>query len=106
MSDFTAQTKFFEAICRWGLAMVARGYVVTGGDWFRDPRATFPYDRCPPDKCFHRRRLAFDPNLFRNGVYITTLEGWQEGGELWEKMGGTWGGRFGHPDPNHLSWGE
>jgi hypothetical protein len=24
-------------------------------------------------------------------------------GEKWEAMGGTWGGRFSHPDGNHFS---
>jgi hypothetical protein len=103
MSDYTAQHQFFFALCRWGLAAEARGYLVTGGDYYRDPRATFPYSS---PRSYHARRLAFDPNLFRDGVYLTTVEQWREMGELWESLGGTWGGRWSNGDANHLSWGE
>ena len=46
-------------------------------------------------------RLANDLNLFKNGKYLTTTEEYREAGEIWESMGGTWGGRFG--DGNHFS---
>ena len=106
MSEREEQEKFFDALCRWGIIVRNRGYTVTGGDFYRDPRATFPYSS---PHSFHARRLAFDPNLFRDGVYLSTVEEWQEAGELWESLGGSWGGRFTGPnagDANHLSWGE
>lgn len=97
------QQEFFYRLCLWGVKINEMGYDATWGDAYRDPRATFPYSS---DGSLHPHRLAVDVNLFKNGKYIIDVEGWRECGELWEKMGGTWGGRFKKPDPNHLSWGE
>ena len=55
---------------------------------------------------FHYRRLAIDLNLFINDKYQTLTEAHRPIGEKWEKMGGTWGGRFRKKDGNHYSWGE
>ena len=52
----------------------------------------------------HKRKLAVDLNLFIGGKYLTDTEDHRPLGELWEQMGGTWGGRWG--DGNHYSWGE
>ena len=105
MSDWPAQVAFFDAFCRWGIAAKARGYAVTFGDGYRDPRATFPY-ATSGEKSFHARRLAHDVNLFKDGAYLVTLPEWEATGlgALWERLGGTWGGHW--SDPNHLSWGE
>jgi hypothetical protein len=51
----------------------------------------------------HGKRLAIDLNLFRNGEYLTTTEAHLPLGEFWERIGGTWGGRFSTPDGNHYS---
>jgi hypothetical protein len=51
----------------------------------------------------HTKRLAIDLNLFINGFFQTTTEAYRPLGEKWEAMGGTWGGRFSHPDGNHFS---
>lgn len=55
---------------------------------------------------FHYKRLAIDLNLFIDDKYQTTTEAHRVIGEKWEKMGGTWGGRFRKKDGNHYSWGE
>ena len=77
------------------------GYIVTGGDWYRDPR-------CPYGSKYskHRERLATDLNLFvkdENGKweYQTDSEAHRELGAYWKIMGGTWGGDFSSPDGNH-----
>ena len=49
----------------------------------------------------HGDRLAVDLNLFKGGVWLKTLEDYRPLGEMWEAMGGTWGGRFG--DAPHFS---
>lgn len=49
----------------------------------------------------HCDRLAVDFNLFRDGVLLTKTEDFKPLGEIWETMGGTWGGRFG--DAPHFS---
>jgi len=45
------------------------------------------YPAAPPGHSFHDRGLAFDLHL-APPVY-------REAGALWERLGGTWGGRFG-----------
>lgn len=72
------------------------GYELTFGDAYRDPRV--PYGH--PNSC-HRKRLAVDLNLFKDGVYLDKTEDHQPLGEYWESIGGTWGGRF--QDGNHYS---
>jgi hypothetical protein len=51
----------------------------------------------------HGNRMAVDLNAFKNGIYLTKTEQWQELGEYWESLHPLcrWGGRFG--DGNHLS---
>lgn len=55
------------------------------------------------ENSLHGKRLAIDLNLFRNGEYLTTTEAHLPLGEFWERLGGTWGGRFSTPDGNHYS---
>ncbi len=54
----------------------------------------------------HYDRLAVDLNLFVDDKYQRTSEAHAPIGKQWEKMGGTWGGRFGNKDGNHYSWEE
>jgi hypothetical protein len=81
-----------------------RGYELTFGDAYRDPRVhgevgqKVGYGHA---KSAHKRRLAVDFNLFRNGVYLASSEEHRPLGEFWESLGGTWGGRF--ADGNHYS---
>lgn len=49
----------------------------------------------------HKKKLAADLNLFRDGQYLTKSEDYRPLGEYWEYLGGSWGGRFG--DGNHFS---
>ena len=51
----------------------------------------------------HTKRLAVDLQLFIDDVYQTDSEAYLALGEKWESMGGSWGGRFSHPDGNHFS---
>ena len=48
----------------------------------------------------HCDRLAVDLNLFKEGKLLTA-DGYLPAGLIWEKMGGTWGGRFN--DGHHYS---
>ena len=72
------------------------GYELTFGDAFRD-------DRCAYGQPFslHKKRLAVDFNLFKDGKFLSTSEDHQPLGEFWESIGGSWGGRF--KDGNHYS---
>jgi hypothetical protein len=80
------------------------GYEVTLGDAYRDPRlhgaAGVKLGYGAPNSN-HKRRLALDLNLFKNGKFLTTTEDHRLLGEYWESIGGSWGGRFN--DANHYS---
>jgi hypothetical protein len=84
-----AQARHTLMIARLILWAESQGYQVTWGDAYRDPRC--PYGN---PKSAHHRRLAVDLNLFRDGKYLTRTEDHLPLGEYWERMGGTWGGRF------------
>jgi hypothetical protein len=73
-----------------------KGYELSVGDAFRDTRV--PYGH--PDSC-HRKRLAMDLNLFKEGKFMTETKDHLPLGEYWESIGGSWGGRFN--DGNHYS---
>ena len=74
----------------------ALGYEVTFGDAYRDPRVKYG-----AKNSLHRKRLAVDLNLFKNGRWLKTTAAHRPLGEYWESIGGTWGGRF--DDGNHYS---
>lgn len=76
---------------------LALGYEVTLGDAYRDQRC--PYGS---KSSKHKRRLAIDLNLFKDGIYLTETSDHQLIGEFWESIGGIWGGRF--DDGNHYEW--
>lgn len=64
----------------------------------------------------HLDRLAIDVNLFVCDNYMTDRDAYRPLGEVWEKLGGTWGGRFGVDkedydvkvgwDPGHFEYKE
>ena len=92
------QARLMSMLARLILHAEALGYQITGGDLYRDPRATFPYSH--PDS-LHAQRLAVDLNLFLHGEYLTTVDDYMPLGLYWESLGGTWGGRF--DDAPHFS---
>ncbi|MCK9468220.1 MAG: M15 family metallopeptidase [Porticoccaceae bacterium] len=81
-----------------------RGYELTFGDAYRDPRVHGAVGQrvgYSSANSLHKDRLAVDFNLFRAGRYLTRTEDYAELGEYWESLGGIWGGRFN--DGNHFS---
>lgn len=80
------------------------GYELTFGDAYRDPRAFGEVGEegaYGHPKSNHKRRLAVDFNLFKDGVWLHDSADFRFLGEYWEQNGGAWGGRFG--DGNHFS---
>jgi len=81
-----------------------KGYELTLGDAYRDPRvhgemgAKNSYSSAHSN---HKIRLAIDLNLFKDGKFMTSSEDHKPLGEFWESIGGAWGGRFN--DGNHYS---
>ena len=89
------------------LLLYQRGYKLTYGDAYRDPRAhgevgmKKAYGR---SRSCHKSRLALDLNLFKDGEYLTETSQYLEAGQLWESLDPRcrWGGRF--DDGNHFSF--
>jgi len=87
------------------------GYEVTLGDAYRDPRVHGDYGvkkSYGHSRSFHKKRLAQDLNLFKDGKYLSSTEAHRTLGEWWEDQHDlcTWGGEFSNPDGNHYSFGE
>jgi hypothetical protein len=106
------QRKFTLMVANLIQYAYSRGYELSFGDAYRDPRlhgdvgVKLGYGH--PKSC-HKVRLAIDLNLFADIDadgdldYVTSSEvqAYKELGEYWESLGGTWGGRFN--DANHFS---
>lgn len=94
-------TKMIGQLIEWAYE---NGYELTFGDAFRDRRqfgkvgVKKGYGRASSN---HKRRLAVDFNLFKDGIYLNKTEDHLPLGEYWESIGGSWGGRFN--DGNHYS---
>lgn len=100
----TKQRIFTRMIADLILFAYERGYELTLGDAYRDPRAFGPVGTrkyYSSANSLHKERLAIDLNLFKDGKFLTRTEDHKELGEFWEAIGGTWGGRFN--DGNHYS---
>jgi hypothetical protein len=88
------QCRFARMVAELIRRATAMGYEVSLGDAFRDPRC--PYGS---EVSLHKKRLAIDLNLFKDGKYLMSTKAHQPLGEWWESYGGSWGGRFN--DGNH-----
>ena len=92
------QSEFVRKIAILILFIYDHGYELTFGDAY----AIAGHKK----NSFHYSRLAIDLNLFKDGVYLTETKDHEPFGEIWESLGGTWGGRFKNPDGNHYSYCE
>ena len=90
------QSLFVQMVARLIDHAYSLGYELTFGDAYRDPRC--PYGHA---KSLHKKRLAIDFNLFKDGLWLTDSDAYAPLGEYWESIGGSWGGRF--KDGNHFS---
>lgn len=53
----------------------------------------------------HLTGRAFDLGFYGYQWRSVPMEYWRYLGEMWESMGGRWGGRFRKSDPIHFDWG-
>lgn len=101
------QRLFARLIAELIVWIYSRGYEVTFGDAYRDPRLFGPLGSKSgygaPSSC-HKLRLAVDLNLFKDGVFLQSTEDHRPLGEKWESMHplARWGGEFN--DGNHYSF--
>ena len=93
------QTEFAKQVPRLINQAFAFGYEVTLGDAYRPPHADYGASNSK-----HKKRLAIDLNLFKNGAYLRKTEDHRPLGEWWERQGGIWGGNFERRDGNHYEW--
>ena len=99
------QRQFSRMIAELIITAYSMGYEITLGDAYRDPRV---FGKLGERKGYgrstslHKQRLAIDLNLFKDGRYLTTTADHAPIGEVWESMGGSWGGRY--DDGNHYSF--
>ena len=104
MSVRKAQSKFALMVCKLIRHMHREGYEVTFGDAYRDPRVHGEWGEkksYSTAKSNHKRRLAIDLNLFKDGVYLVSSQEHERFGKYWESLDecNRWGGRF--DDGNH-----
>lgn len=103
------QSKFAKMAAELILKAYELGYEVTLGDAFRDPRLHGDFGvkkGYGAANSFHKKRLAIDLNLFKDGKFLGPSDDHKKLGEWWESKGGTWGGKFKQADGNHYSLGE
>lgn len=93
------QSEFAALVPRLIDKAIELGFEVTLGDAYRDPRVTYGHLFSA-----HKKRLAIDLNLFRNGEFLESTDAHKDLGEWWEQQHpqARWGGRF--RDGNHYSF--
>ena len=92
------QQKFTLMVARLIEFAYGMGYGLTLGHVWRDnetQRRLVDQGMSKTMQSRHCDRLAVDLNLFINGDLVQSREAMRPLGEAWERLGGTWGGRFG-----------
>jgi hypothetical protein len=81
------------------------GFEIRGGEWYRTRDQALLNEKAGTGirNSLHTLGLAIDLALFRDGIYLTRSEAYEELGLWWEAQNAlcNWGGRFG--DGNHFS---
>lgn len=113
MSLSRKQQRFTRCFAQLINYATAKGYDLTMGDVYRDPRVFGQHGTkkgYAAAESVHKLRLAGDLNVFIDDVYISdgNHEAYRDLGEEWERMDpdARWGGHF--DDGNHFSfehWG-
>lgn len=109
MTLLEKQIKFSQMLADLIGWAYSQGYQITMGDAYRDPRLHGELGEKKgygnKNSC-HKLRLACDLNLFKDGKYLSDTDDHLPLGEYWEKLGGSWGGRFGDGNHYSLAWGR
>ncbi len=113
MSLQALQTQFALMVARLIVHATELDYEPTLGEAYRTPEqaAINAKKGTGIEHSLHCDRLAIDILLFKGGIYLTSTCDYEQLGEWWESIGGTWGGRFkrdpvtgkGGPDGDHFS---
>ncbi len=92
------QRKFPLLVANFIEQAYGAGYELSFGEAFRTEEQQRLYVRSGKSRTMssaHMERLAVDFNLFKDGRYLTDGSYYRPLGEIWESLGGRWGGRFG-----------
>lgn len=90
----------------------AQGYRIALGELYRPPELAALYEKEGKgiSNSLHRRGLAIDINLFKDGKYLTMSQDYKILGDYWKSLSNDfytccWGGDFQGPliDGNHFS---
>ena len=106
------QFAFSVFISRFILDLNKMGYTVALGEAYRPKETAKIYASQGKGiaNSTHEMRLALDIMLFKNDVYLTKTEDYEQAGLFWEAQSTdeykcVWGGRFqSRPDGNHFSF--
>lgn len=95
------QSVFAFLIARLIIFANENGYEITLGHALRDPDSKIGIE-----DSLHKKKLAQDLNLFKDGKYLTKTEDHRLLGEWWERqhLNCRWGGRW--KDGNHYEFTE
>lgn len=104
MSLRKAQSEFLFLTTKLIRHIYSTGYEATYGDAYRDPRVHGEWGEKKSyshPESNHKRRLALDLNLFKDGTYLAGTDEHERFGTYWESLHpwNRWGGRF--KDGNH-----
>lgn len=83
------------------------GYEVRLGDCYRDPRVHGEYGEkvgYGAAKSQHKKKLALDINLFKDGIYLTTSDGHKESAIHWESLNKHCRSGIRYSDSNHYEY--
>lgn len=102
------QKKFMRLLPRLIDYIHEQGYECAGGDLERNPRVFGPVGTAKGyghRNSNHKRRLAIDIHLYKDGEYLDMSEDHRPIGEFWKSLDPDcrWGGDFPAPDGNHYS---
>lgn len=108
MSLGNKQRKFTKLLISLLDFAYTRGYEITLGDAYRDPKL---HGHIGEKKAYghrnscHKIRLAIDLNLFKDGTFLVNNKDHEPIGVYWESLDPLcrWGGRFKKSDGNHYS---
>ena len=110
MNELDKQNEFVKSLNRFFTWLDVNGYQISLGEAFRPAWVAKMYsqDGRGIANSLHCSRLAIDLNLFKWGIYLTTVEDLKGAGGVWESFSTPdlihcWGGRFDTPDADHFS---
>lgn len=110
MSEVEKQNEFIRSLVRFLTWLDLNGYQCSLGEAYRPPELArfYAFEREGIERSRHCDRMAIDLNIFRRGVWLTTVEDLRECGTFWESLSvpgleHKWGGLFNPADTDHFS---